>query len=199
MPISGEVYVCNVCDQIIKVLNGSDVPPMCCEQDMELVTDQKQLKNVPEDKNICGAVLKCKDCNFKAIMINDSGTGIVHCMDDMVMTADRTSGEWDMIYKCTSCGQIVKITQEGCGPLHCCDEEICIMDVAQVREIKDKIEIELQKLYDRPLDDPYLICTECEREVKILKRGDGKVICHDKDMEPRKRIRFYFQGGGATI
>ena len=199
MPISGEVYKCNVCDQLIRVLNGSDTPSMCCEQEMELVTEQAELKNIPDDKNICGALLKCKKCNFKAIMINDAGTGIFHCMDDMAVTADRTSGEWDMIYKCTSCGQIIKITNEGCGPLHCCDEEICIMDVAQVKEIKDKIEIELQKLHDKPYDDPYFICKDCEREIKVIKRGRGQVICHDKPMEKRDRIRYYFQGGGATV
>jgi len=199
MPISGQIYRCNACDQIIEVLNGSDVPPNCCEQDMELVTDEAIIKQIPVDKNICGAVLTCQRCKFKVIMLNDSGTGIHHCMEDMVMTADRTTGEWDMIYECSSCGQIVKITKEGCGPLHCCDSEVCIMDVAKVDEIKDKIEIQREKLHDKPYDDPYVICTECEREVKVIKRGEGKVICHDKQMEHRQRIRYYFQGGGATV
>ena len=93
---------------------------------------------------------------------------------------------------------IESIDQELCAGCGTC-VEICIMDVAQVREEREKIEIELEKVHDSPMQDPYLICTECEREIKVLKQGDGVVICHDKNMEPRKRIRFYFQGGGVTI
>ena len=196
MPISGQVYKCNVCDSIVKILNGSDVPPMCCETEMEPVTDELQLKQIPEDKNVCGTVLKCHKCNFKVIVVKDEGTIPSHHMELLKMTADRTTGEWDQIYECSSCGQIIKITKEGCGPLHCCDEEICIMDVQQVKDLKDKVEIELQKVHDGPYKDPYFICTQCEREVKILKKGAGEVICHDKTMEPRERIRYYFQGGG---
>jgi desulfoferrodoxin-like iron-binding protein len=199
MPVSGQVYRCNVCDQVVKVLNGSDIPPECCESEMEAITDIDTIKKIPNDKNVCGAVLKCQNCNFKVILTSDEGTGIKHCMDDMKATADRTTGEWDQIYKCTSCGQIIKITKEGCGPMHCCDEDLCIMDVPQVNDLKDQIEIERKKTHDRPLDDPYLICTNCEREVKVIKQGPGKVICHDKDMQPRARIRYYFQGGGATF
>lgn len=196
MPVSGQVYKCNVCDQIVKVLNGSDVPPMCCESEMELVTDEKELRNIPDDKNVCGAVLQCQKCKFKVILVNDEGTGVVHHMKDMKMTSDRTAGEWDQIYKCTSCGQVIKITKEGCGPIHCCDEEICIMDVPQVNELKDQIEIERERVHDKPYEDQYFICTECEREVKVIKKGDGKVICHGKPMDKRDRIRYYFQGGG---
>jgi desulfoferrodoxin-like iron-binding protein len=199
MPISGEVYKCSVCDSVVKILNGSDAPPICCDSEMELVTDDAELRMIPDDKNICGTILKCQKCNFKVIMIKDEGTTIQHHMEELMMTADRTTGEWDMIYKCDSCGQIIKITQEGCGPLHCCDQEICVMDIAQVKEEKDKIEIELQKVHDGPYDDPYFICTECEREVKVLKDGEGNVICHGKLMEKRDRIRYYFQGGGITI
>jgi desulfoferrodoxin-like iron-binding protein len=196
MPISGQVYKCNVCDQIIRVINGTDVAPMCCEAEMELIENPAELQNVPEDKNICGTVLQCQQCNFKVIMINDEGTGIRHCSQDMKMTADRTSGEWDMIYKCSNCGQIIKITKEGCGEIHCCDTQICVMDIAQVREVKDQIEIELARVDNKPYEDQYLICIECEREIKILKKGEGKVICHDKPMDTRDRIRYYFQGGG---
>jgi desulfoferrodoxin-like iron-binding protein len=198
MPISGQVYKCNACDQVVKVLNGSDIPPNCCESDMELITDELELKDIPEDKNICGAVLQCQKCNFKLILINDEGTGIRHCLEDMKYTADRTTGEWDHIYKCTNCGQVVKITKEGCGPLHCCDAEICVMDVPEVEELKEKIEIELAKMGDKPYDDPYLICTECEREIKVLKTSTGDVICHKKPMDKRTRIRYYFQGGGCV-
>lgn len=199
MPMSGEVYKCNVCDSMVKIINGSDAPPICCETEMTLVTDETQLRNIPDDKNICGALLKCQQCNFKVIIVNDAGTTIQHHMVDLEMTADRTSGEWDMIYKCDSCGQIIKITKEGCGPLHCCDKEICVMDVAQVKDVKDKIEIELDRIHDGPYEDPYFICKECEREIKVLKDGEGNVICHKKSMEKRDRIRYYFQGGGATF
>lgn len=196
MPVSGQVYKCNVCDQIVKVLNGSEVPPVCCESEMEIVTDINEIKKIPNDKNVCGTILKCQSCNFKVILTSDEGTGIKHCLDDMKITADRTTGEWDQIYRCDSCGQIVKITKEGCGPLRCCDADVCIMDVAQVKEIKDKIEIELGKVHDKPYQDPYFICTECERELKVIKQGKGEVICHSKNMEKRDRIRYYFQGGG---
>lgn len=198
MPMSSEVYKCNVCDTIVKIINGSEVPPVCCETEMELVTDESLLKRIPDDKNICGAVFACQKCNFKVIAVTDEGTIPQHCMDDMKMTSDRTTGEWDQIYKCTSCGQIVKITKEGCGLLHCCDAEVCIMDVPQVNELKEQIEIELAKVHDKPYDDPYFICTECEREIKVIKDGEGNVICHGKNMEPRKRIRYYFQGGGQV-
>ena len=86
------------------------------------------LKQIPKDKNVCGAVLACTKCNFKVIMISDQGIHPIHCLDEMKMTADRTTGEWDQIYKCNSCGQIIKITKEGCGPLHCCDKEILTTD-----------------------------------------------------------------------
>jgi len=196
MPVSGQVYRCNACDQVVKVLNGSEVPPMCCESEMELITDKKQLKNLPDDKNVCGAVLQCQKCSFKVIMTIDSGTGITHCTEDMKVTADRTAGEWDHIYRCTSCGQVIRITKEGCGPLRCCDEDICVMDVPEVEDLKEQIRIELEKVHDKPYEDQYVICTECEREVKIIKKGEGKVICHDKPMDKRDRIRYYFQGGG---
>jgi desulfoferrodoxin-like iron-binding protein len=196
MPVSGQVYKCNVCDQLIKVLNGSEVPPVCCESEMEPVTDEFELKKIPEDKNVCGGVLQCQKCNFKAIMVKDEGTGIQHCLGDMKITADRTTGEWDQIYKCSSCGQIIKITKEGCGPLRCCDMEVCDMDIAEIDELKEKIDIEIEKVHDKPYEDPYAICTECEREIKIIKKGEGKVICHGKPMDKRDRIRYYFQGGG---
>ena len=196
MPVSGQLYKCNVCDTIIKILNGSEISPICCETEMELITDEAQIKQIPDDKNVCGTVLKCQNCNFKAVTLVDGGVTPQHCLDDMEITADRTTGEWDMIYECSSCGKIIKITKEGCGPLHCCDHEICIMDVPQVKELKDKIEIELAKVHDKPYDDPYYICTECEREIKVLKAGEGKVICHNKPMEPREKIGYYFQGGG---
>ena len=199
MPVSGQVYKCNVCDQIVKVLNGSDIPPECCETEMEEITDIKKISNIPNDKNVCGAVLQCQNCKFKVILTTDEGTGIKHCMDFMKISADRTTGEWDQIFKCTSCGQIIKITTEGCGPLHCCDEDLCIMDVPQVNDLKDKIEIERKKVHDRPLDDQYFICTDCEREVKVIKKGSGEIICHGKKMQPRDRIKYYFQGGGVTF
>ena len=156
MPMSGQVYICNVCDQVIRVINGSDAPPICCETEMELVTEENQIS---VDKNVCGAVLKCKNCNFKVIMAVDSGTGIKHCLNDMIITADRTTGEWDHIFKCTNCGQIVKITREGCGPLTCCDSEICVMDVPELNDLKEHIDLELEKVHDAPFEDPYLVCT----------------------------------------
>jgi desulfoferrodoxin-like iron-binding protein len=117
-------------------------------------------------------------------------------MEEMLITAERTTGEWDLIYECSSCGQIIKITREGCGQLHCCDEAICVMDVEQVKELKDRIEIELQKVHEKPYEEPYFVCDECDREVKILKLGKGEVICHGKAMIKRPRIGYYFQGGG---
>jgi desulfoferrodoxin-like iron-binding protein len=165
---------------------------------MELVTEETQMNKIPEDKNICGTVLQCQKCKFKTIVIKDEGSTIQHCLHEMKMTADRTTGEWDLIYKCASCGQIIKITKEGCGPLRCCDTDVCIMDVAQVNKIKDKIEIELNKVHDKPYQDPYFICTECEREIKVIKPGEGNVICHGQNMDKRDRIRYYFQGGGLT-
>ena len=198
MTVSGQVYKCNVCEQLIRILNGSDAPPICCTSEMELIKDPAVLKSIPDDKNICGTVLKCQKCNFKVIMINDEGTGIQHHLIDMQMTSDRTTGEWDQIYKCGSCGQVIKITKEGCGPMHCCDEEICMMDVPQIRELKEKVEIELAKAHDQPYKDPYFSCKECEREIKVIKKGRGEVICHGKPMEKRDKIGYYFQGGGAT-
>ena len=97
MPMSADVYMCKVCDSMIKIINGSEVPPVCCETDMEIVTDEIQLKHIPDDKNVCGAVFTCQKCNFKAIIVNDQGTVPRHCMEDMKMTADRTAGEWDQI------------------------------------------------------------------------------------------------------
>jgi desulfoferrodoxin-like iron-binding protein len=196
MPMSGDVYTCGVCETTVKILNGSDTPPLCCGAEMELETDNLKLNKIPDDKNICGGVLGCQKCNFKVIVVNDQGTVPRHHMEDLEMTSDRTSGEWDQIYKCDSCGQIVKITKEGCGPLRCCDADVCIMDVAQVKEVKDQIEIELGKVHDKPYQDPYFICKECERELKVIKPGEGEVICHGKNMEKRARIRYYFQGGG---
>ena len=70
------------------------------------------------------------------------------------------------------------------------------MDIPQVNELKEKIEIELEKVHDKPFEDPFFICNECEREVKIIKAGEGTVICHNKPMIPRPRIGYYFQGGG---
>ncbi len=198
MPVSGEVYICEACDTMIKIINGDDTAPMCCSSEMQPMTDKLKLQQIPEDKNVCGAVIKCKKCKFKAIVVSDEGTMPRHHSSDMKITADRTSGEWDQIYKCTSCGQIVKITKEGCGMLHCCDKEVCVMDVPQVNELKMQIEIAKKKVHDKPFDDPYLICTECEREVKVIKMGDGKVICHNKLMSKRDRIRYYFQGGGRV-
>lgn len=196
MPASGQVYICNVCDNIVHVLNGSDIPPICCETEMELLADENKIKQIPEDKNICGAVLKCQKCNFKIIALTELTTVPSHHMAEMKITAERTTGEWDQIYECSSCGQIIKITREGCGQLHCCDEELCVMDVGQVKELKDKIEIELSKLHDKPFEEPYFVCNECDREVKILKMGDGNVICHGKSMTERPKIGYYFQGGG---
>ena len=196
MPTSGQIYKCNVCDQLVKVLNGSEVPPICCESEMELVTDEFQLKQIPDDKNVCGVILACQKCNFKVVFMKDEGTGIQHCLDDMRITSDRTTGEWDKIYKCSSCGQIIKITKEGCGPLRCCDQEICDMDIDEIKELQEKINIELEKVHDKPYQDQYVTCTECEREIKIIKPGEGKVICHGKIMDKRIKIGYYFQGGG---
>ena len=196
MPVSGQVYQCNVCDSMVKIINGSDVAPVCCSSEMEPVTDELKLKQIPDDKNVCGAVFTCEKCKFKIIIVNDQGTIPLHHSEDMQMTVDRTTGEWDQIYECSSCGQVIKVTKEGCGMLHCCDSEVCVMDVGQMTELKDKIELELEKVHDGPYEDPYLICTECEREVKVIKTGKGTVICHDKPMEKRDRIRYYFQGGG---
>ncbi len=196
MPASGQLFMCNVCDNIVQIMNGSDITPICCETEMELISDENKLKQIPEDKNICGAVLKCQKCNFKIIALTDLTTTPRHHMEDMVITAERTSGEWDQIFECSSCGQILKITREGCGQLHCCDEEVCVMDVEQVKELKDKIEIELEKLHEKPYEEPYFVCNECDREVKVLKLGEGDVICHGKTMIKRPKIGYYFQGGG---
>jgi desulfoferrodoxin-like iron-binding protein len=198
MPISADVYKCKVCESGIKIINGSEVPPSCCETEMERLTEKEELKKIPDDKNVCGAVFKCQKCNFKARVINDQGTVPSHCMLEMKFTADKTSGERDQIYKCTNCGQIIKITSEGCGPLRCCDSEICVMDVPQIVDLEKKIQIEIDKIHDKPMDDPYFVCSDCEREIKIVKMGEGKLICHGKDMNPRSKIGYYFQGGGQA-
>jgi desulfoferrodoxin-like iron-binding protein len=181
---------------MVHIINGSDIDPICCETEMELVSDENKLKHIPDDKNICGAVLKCQKCNFKLIALSELTSIPQHHMEEMVITAERTTGEWDQIYECSSCGQIIKITREGCGQLHCCDEAVCVMDVEQVKELKDKIEIELEKIHEKPYEEPYFVCDECDREIKILKIGKGEVICHGKAMIKRPRIGYYFQGGG---
>lgn len=46
-----EVYKCNVCGNIVEVLNGGDGTLSCCDQDMKLMkegsTDASQEKHVP--------------------------------------------------------------------------------------------------------------------------------------------------------
>ena len=196
MPLSADIYMCNVCDSRVRIVNGSETPPTCCQTEMEQVTDKLILNRIPTDKNVCGATLACQSCNFKVIMVNDQGTVPQHCMHDMKITIKSTISEKDQIYKCDSCGQIIKITKEGCGPIRCCDAEICIMDVKAITDLQEKIDIQLEKVHDKPFDDPYVVCPYCEREVKILKQGEGNVICHGKPMEKRARFKYYFQGGG---
>ena len=187
-----ELYECPACGTIVEIIDGSDTVPVCCEQDMVLIA-KKDVEGT--DKNICGFVMQCEGCRIKVRVLKDGGGTLFCCLKQMGigMKEDIESGN---IYVCKSCGQIVKITKGGCGSLHCCDDEVCEVDLSEIKELKKRVAIAIASSKDRPYEQKYHFCETCGREVRVIQKGEGILICHTTPMEQTIRIGYYFQGGG---
>lgn len=190
----GEKYECLICGKIVEVLEAGSAVPICCKQDMNLIgIVEKSEKEY--SKNICGIVVKCNTCGLKLRILKNGIGSLTHCLKEMTIATPKET-EIGNICKCRNCGQIIKIQKSGCGPINCCDEEVCEMDLNEIKELEKRVVIAIDSAKDKPYEHKFFICNTCQREVEVLEKGKGHLICHGTEMKETPRIRYYFQGGG---